>query len=55
MVSQTNMNEAEKYFKNALELGLSMSHDVAMVKLNLAGIAFSKRRKQEAQRLISEP
>lgn len=54
MVSQTNMNEAEKYFKNALELGLSMSHDVAMVKLNLAGIAFSKRRKQEAQRLISE-
>jgi len=54
MVSQTNMNEAEKHFKNAEKLGLSMSHDMAMVKLNLAGIAFSKRRKQEAQKLLSE-
>src|SRR5690606_36279867 len=26
MVSQTNMNEAEKYFKKAVELGLSMKH-----------------------------
>ncbi|WP_298551030.1 DUF2892 domain-containing protein [uncultured Algibacter sp.] len=54
MVSQDNMNEAEKYFKKALSLGLSMDHDVAMAKLNLAGIAFSKRRKQEAQKLLSE-
>jgi len=54
MVSQTNMNEAERYFKTALSFGLSMDHDVAMAKLNLAGIAFSKRRKQEAKRLISE-
>ena len=54
MVSQTNMNEAEKFFKNALSFGLSMDHDIAMVKLNLAGIAFSKRRKQEAQKLLSE-
>lgn len=54
MVSQTNMNEAEKYFKNAVALGLSMDHDMAMAKLNLAGIAFSKRRKQEAQKLLSE-
>ncbi|MBT8265892.1 MAG: DUF2892 domain-containing protein [Bacteroidia bacterium] len=54
MVSQTNMNEAEKYFKTALNFGLSMDHDVAMVKLNLAGIAFSKRRKQEANKLLSE-
>lgn len=54
MVSQSNMNEAERYFKTALNFGLSMDHDVAMAKLNLAGIAFSKRRKQEAQRLISE-
>jgi len=52
MVSQTNMNEAEKHFKNAEKLGLSMSHDMAMVKLNLAGIAFSKRRKQEAQNFL---
>ena len=54
MVSQSNMNEAEKFFKKAVEFGLSMDHDLAMAKLNLAGIAFSKRRPQEAQRLITE-
>ncbi|PNQ72437.1 hypothetical protein C1T31_11635 [Hanstruepera neustonica] len=54
MVSQDNMNEAEKYFKKAISLGLSMDHDLAMAKLNLAGIAFSKRRKQEAQILLKE-
>lgn len=54
MVSQTNMNEAEKYFKNAVALGLSMDHDMAMAKLNLAGIAFSKRRPQEAKILMKE-
>jgi len=54
MVSQTNMNEAEKYFKEAISLGLSMKHDLAMAKLNLAGIAFSKRRKQEAKILLNE-
>ncbi|MHA7843467.1 MAG: tetratricopeptide repeat protein [Winogradskyella sp.] len=54
MVSQTNMNDAEKFFKKAINLGLSMDHDLAMAKLNLAGIAFSKRRKQEAQKLLSE-
>ncbi|MEJ2112844.1 MAG: DUF2892 domain-containing protein [Flavobacteriaceae bacterium] len=54
MVSQTNMNEAEKYFKKAISLGLSMKHDLAMAKLNLSGIAFSKRRKQEAKKLLAE-
>lgn len=54
MVSQSNMNEAEKYFKKAIALGLSMKHDLAMAKLNLAGIAFSKRRKIEAQKLLAE-
>lgn len=54
IVSQTNMSEAEKYFKNALKYGLSMDYDMAMLKLNLAGIAFSKRRKQEAQKLLKE-
>lgn len=54
MVSQSNMNEAEKYFKKAISLGLSMDHDLAMAKLNLSGIAFSKRRKQEAQKLLTE-
>ena len=54
MISQTNMNEAEKYFKKALDLGLSMDHDVAMAKLNMAGIAFSKRRPMEAKQLLNE-
>jgi len=54
MVSQTNMNAAEKHFKKAISLGLSMKHDLAMAKLNLSGIAFSKRRKLEAQKLLSE-
>lgn len=54
MVSQSNINEAEKRFKKAISLGLSMDHDLAMAKLNLAGIAFSKRRKQEAQILLKE-
>jgi tetratricopeptide (TPR) repeat protein len=54
MVAQSNMNDAEKYFKKAISLGLSMDHDLAMAKLNLAGIAFSKRRKQEAQKLLTE-
>lgn len=54
MVSQDNVNESERYFKKAVSLGLSMDHDMAMAKLNLAGIAFSKRRKQEATILLTE-
>ena len=54
MVSQTNMNEAEKYFKKAISLGLSMDTDLAMAKLNLAGIAMSKNRKREAQTLLAD-
>mgnify|MGYP000240962439 FL=1 len=54
LLSQTNMTKAEKYFKRALKLGLSMQQDVAMAKLNLAGIAMTKRRKREAQLLLKE-
>ena len=54
MVSQTNMNEAEKYFKKAEKLGLNMSADMAMTKLNLAGIAMTKNRKREAELLLTE-
>ncbi len=54
MISQTNMNQAEKYFKKAIQLGLSMNADLAMAKLNLAGIAMTKRRKREAQMLLTE-
>lgn len=54
MISQTNMNEAEKYFKKAVTLGLSMDTDMAMTKLNLAGIAMTKNRKREAEQLLTE-
>ncbi|MGA8855027.1 MAG: DUF2892 domain-containing protein [Christiangramia sp.] len=54
MVSQTNITQAEKFFKRALKLGLSMDHDIAMAKLNLAGIAMTKRRKREATTLLNE-
>ena len=54
MVSQTNITQAEKFFRRALKLGLSMDHDLAMAKLNLAGIAMTKRRKREATTLLNE-
>lgn len=54
MVSQTNLNLAEKHFKKAIELGLSMNADLALAKLNLAGIAMTKRRKVEATQLLNE-
>ncbi len=54
MVSQTNLNAAEKYLKKAVELGLNMDQDMAMAKLNLAGIAMTKNRKIEAEKLLNE-
>lgn len=54
MVSQTNLTQAEKFFRKALKLGLSMNHNVGMAKLQLAGIAMTKRRKREAQMLIAD-
>jgi aspartokinase-like uncharacterized kinase len=52
--SQTNLTQAEKNFKAALKLGLSMNHDLAMAKMSLAGIYLQKRRKREAQILLTE-
>ncbi|TPN83521.1 DUF2892 domain-containing protein [Aquimarina algicola] len=54
MLSQTNITQAEKYLKKAIKLGLSMNQDLAVAKLNLAGIAMTKRRKREAQTLLTE-
>lgn len=54
MLSQTNINQAEKHFKKAIELGLSMDMDLAVAKLNLAGVAMSRRRKLEATNLLNE-
>lgn len=52
--SQNNLTIAEKYFKKAIQLGLSMNHDLAMAKMSLAGILMQKRRKREASTLLTE-
>ena len=54
MLSQTNITQAEKYLRKAVKLGLAMDHDLAMAKLQLAGIAMTKRRKREATTLMAE-
>ena len=54
IISQTNMNQAERFFRSAIDLGLNMDHDLAMAKLNLSGILFTKRRKVEEQKLLKE-
>ena len=54
MLSQTNLHQSEKFFKKAIELGLNMDMDLAVAKLNLAGIAMSRRRKMEATALLNE-
>ena len=54
LLSQTNITAAEKLFKKALKTGLAMNHDKAMAKMQLAGIAMTKRRKREATMLLAE-
>ncbi|WP_461453195.1 DUF2892 domain-containing protein [Mucilaginibacter sp.] len=46
--------KSEKYFKKSLQLGMKMSHNVALAKISLAGIAMAKRNKREAQMYLSE-
>jgi len=46
--------KSEKYFKKALSLGMRMSHNTALAKLSLAGIAIAKRNKREAQMYLQE-
>jgi hypothetical protein len=46
--------KAEKYFKKALQLGMKMSHNIALAKLSLAGISMAKRNKREAQMYLQE-
>jgi len=46
--------KSEKYFKKALQLGMKMSHNIALAKLSLAGISMAKRNKREAQMYLSE-
>ena len=46
--------KSEKYFKKALQLGMTMSHNTALAKLSLAGISMAKRNKREAQMYLQE-
>ncbi len=52
--SRTAPLKAEKYFKKALQLGMSMSHNNALAKLSLAGISMAKRNKREAEMYMKE-
>ena len=52
--SQRKVGKAETLLKKALNTGLRMNQDKALAKLNLAGIALSKRRKKEAQILLTD-
>ena len=54
ILSQTNITQAEKFLRKAVKLGLAMDHDLAMAKLQLAGISMTKRRKREATNLMAE-
>lgn len=46
--------QAEKYFKRAISLGMTMDHNIALAKLSLAGIAMAKRNKREAALYLQE-
>lgn len=46
--------KSEKYFKKALTLGMGMSHNTALAKLSLAGIAMAKRDKRNAEIYLKE-
>jgi hypothetical protein len=46
--------KSEKYFKKALQYGLTMDHNIALANLSLAGVEMGKRNKIQAQRLLKE-
>ncbi len=52
--SRKSPMKSEKHFKQALSYGLQMSHNIALAKLSLAGIAIGKRNKREAQMYLTE-
>ena len=54
ILSQTQMNQSERFFKKALSIGLRTDTDKAVAKLNLAGLAMSRRKKREATTLFTE-
>ncbi len=49
-----NFKGSEDFFKKAIELGLNQKEDLAVAKLQLAGISLSKNKQLEAQKLLTE-
>lgn len=47
-------SKADKNLKKALKIGLRMKNDQAVAKLNLSGIALSRRNKQVAKHYLQE-
>lgn len=54
MSQSGEMGKSESLFKKALGIGLRLNQDKAMAKINLAGIAASRRRKREAQNWLAQ-
>ena len=52
--AQDQPMKAEGLMKKALDYGLSMKHDRALATMNLAAVALSKGRRQEAQKLMDD-
>ena len=54
ILSQTQLQQSEKFMRKALATGLRMKQDQALAKMQLAAMAMAKRRKKEAQALLTE-
>lgn len=54
MNSQTNLTKSESWMRKALSTGLRMKQDRALAKMQLSAMAMTKRKKKEAQLLLSE-
>jgi len=53
-MQQKGVGKSEKYFAQALQLGLRLKEDQAVAKLNLAGIYLAKRKKREAEQYLNQ-
>ena len=51
---KNNTSKADKAFKKALKIGLRLTTDQAVAKLNLSGIALSQRNKKLAKYYLQE-
>jgi tetratricopeptide (TPR) repeat protein len=53
-IDKRNLNESEKYLREALKQGLRMDQDKAVANLNLSVININKRKKREAMHFLNE-